>query len=61
MGFEDEVEQSIGRPCRQSDGGPSRHAASKVYRPYRTSRLKEKIAKLKEENAAPGWAAGEAL
>jgi hypothetical protein len=28
MGFEDEVEQSIGRPCRQSDGGPSRHANS---------------------------------
>src|SRR5262249_11267769 len=28
MGFEDEVEQSIGRPFRQSDGGPSRHANS---------------------------------
>src|SRR5215831_20099508 len=28
MGFEDEVEQSLGRPCRQSDGGPSGHANS---------------------------------
>src|SRR5215510_14997426 len=27
-GFEDELEQSFGRPCRQSDGGPSRHANS---------------------------------
>src|SRR5215470_3564351 len=28
MGFEDEVEQSLGRPCRQPDGGPSGHANS---------------------------------
>src|SRR5262245_56360343 len=26
MGFEEEVERSFGRPCRQSDGGPSGHA-----------------------------------
>ena len=25
MGFEDEVEQSIGRPCRQTDSGSSDH------------------------------------
>ena len=25
MGFEDEVERSLGRPCRQSDGRSSRH------------------------------------
>src|SRR5262244_1447934 len=28
MGFEDEVEQSLARPCCQSDGGPSGHANS---------------------------------
>ena len=28
MGFEDEVEQSIGRPCRQLNGRSKRHANS---------------------------------
>ena len=28
MGFEDEVEQSLGRPCRQTTAGPSGHANS---------------------------------
>src|SRR6476469_8393083 len=28
MGFEDEAEQSFGRPCRQSTAEPSRHANS---------------------------------
>src|SRR5437763_15536583 len=28
MGFEDEVEQSFGRPCRQATAGPSGHANS---------------------------------
>jgi hypothetical protein len=28
MGFEDETEQSFGRPCRQSTAEPSRHANS---------------------------------
>ena len=28
MGFEDEVEQSLGRPCRQATAGPSGHTNS---------------------------------